>query len=107
MADSYDAVEIERQDGIATVSVDRPAAMNAVNTNVVTELASPMGALQDDDSVGAIVLTGTGDGAFIGGGALAAGLTVEEGLAALAFETADKAEGMAAFVERRDPEFEG
>lgn len=68
MSDSYDAVRVERDDGVATVSVDRPEAMNAVNTAVVSELATAMGALQDDDSVGAIILTGTGDDAFIGGG---------------------------------------
>lgn len=41
--------------------------MNAVNTAVVGEIASAVGRFQDED-VGAIVLTGTGDDAFIGGG---------------------------------------
>lgn len=67
MTDSYDAVRVEESDGIGRVFVDRPDAMNAVNTTVVDELAGAISALQDDD-VGAIVLTGTGDEAFIGGG---------------------------------------
>ena len=38
-------------------------------------------------------------------GEIETGLDIEKALAALAFETADKDEGMAAFVDRRDPEF--
>lgn len=71
MTDSYDSIRIERTDGVATVYVDRPEAMNAVNTAVVEELADAMSTLQCDDAVGAIVLTGAGEDAFIGGGDLA------------------------------------
>lgn len=71
MTDSYDSVRIEQSDSVGTVYVDRPESMNAVNTSVVEELAASISTLQDSD-VGAIVLTGTGDDAFIGGGDLKA-----------------------------------
>ena len=38
---------------------------------------------------------------------LETGLELEAAYAALAFDTEDKAEGMAAFVEKREPEFGG
>jgi len=67
MADSYDSIRTEQANGIGKVYVDKPEKMNAVNTSVIRELATAIGAFQDED-VGAIVLTGTGDKAFIGGG---------------------------------------
>ena len=68
MTEKYDSVRVERSEGIGTVYVDRPDAMNSVNTAVVQELAAAMSNLQDEDAVRAIVLTGTGEDAFIGGG---------------------------------------
>lgn len=68
MSVSYDTVHVEESDDVATVSVERPESMNAVNTSVIEELAAAMSDLQDDDEIGAIVLTGAGDEAFIGGG---------------------------------------
>lgn len=68
MTESYDSVRTENSNGIGRVYVDRPEKMNAVNTAVVAEIAAAIGAFQGDDDVGAIVLTGTGEKAFIGGG---------------------------------------
>lgn len=68
MVENHESIRIEKDDGIATVYVDRPDAMNAVNTDVVAELATAISNLQDNNKIGAIILTGTGDDAFIGGG---------------------------------------
>lgn len=68
MTETYDSVRVDRDAGIGTVYVDRPEAMNSVNTAVVEELAAAMSELQDEDAIGAIILTGEGDDAFIGGG---------------------------------------
>lgn len=68
MSDVYDTVRVEVADGVGTVSVDRPDAMNALNVTVVEELATAVSELQDDDDVGALVLAGAGEDAFIGGG---------------------------------------
>lgn len=68
MTEEYDSIRVERDEGIGTVYVDRPDAMNSVNTAVVEELAAAMSELQDKDAIGAIVLTGVGEDAFIGGG---------------------------------------
>ena len=57
-----------KADGIARITINRPARYNAYSTACLEELAS---ALQDatfDDAVGVIVLTGAGDRAFCTGG---------------------------------------
>jgi enoyl-CoA hydratase/carnithine racemase len=54
--------------GVARITIDRPSRYNAYSTACLRELAA---ALQDaafDDSVGVIVLTGSGDRAFCTGG---------------------------------------
>ncbi len=58
---------VEMEDRIATVTIDRPAKLNALNSQVLDELRELFEALQDDDSVGGIVITGSGLKAFAAG----------------------------------------
>jgi enoyl-CoA hydratase len=58
-------VEVER--AVATVTVDRPDAMNALDVTTLTELRDRLAELKDDENVRAVVLTGAGDRAFIAG----------------------------------------
>jgi enoyl-CoA hydratase len=60
-------IRVEREDAVATVVVDRPDAMNALDVETLTELRDRLQELRDDDDVRAIVLTGAGDRAFIAG----------------------------------------
>jgi enoyl-CoA hydratase len=60
-------IQIEREDAVATVVVDRADAMNALDVATLTELRDQLLALRDDRDVRAIVLTGAGDRAFIAG----------------------------------------
>ncbi|WP_226043245.1 enoyl-CoA hydratase/isomerase family protein [Natrinema sp. DC36] len=66
MSAEYQTVAVERDGSIGTVRVARPDAMNAVNTQVLIELADAIDALSEE--VRTVVLTGEGDDAFIGGG---------------------------------------
>jgi enoyl-CoA hydratase/carnithine racemase len=66
MAAEYQTVTVERNESTGTVRVARPDAMNAVNTQVLIELADAIDALSTE--VQTVVLTGEGDDAFIGGG---------------------------------------
>ncbi len=72
---------------IATVTLNRPGAMNALSRQMRCELAAAMRALEADDSVRVVILTGAGDRAFT------AGLDLKElgaeGLGAANAETAD------------------
>ncbi len=66
MAD--DPVTVETGD-IATVTVDRPDAMNALNTAVLESLLDALEQLRGDCRV--VVLTGAGDSAFVAGADIA------------------------------------
>jgi enoyl-CoA hydratase len=60
-------VTTERDDGVAVVTLNRAEAMNALSRAVRAELAAAMRALDADDGVRAVVLTGAGNRAFTAG----------------------------------------
>jgi enoyl-CoA hydratase len=60
-------VEVETQEHLAVVTVNRPETLNALNTQVVQELLATFERLSTDRDVGAIILTGAGDRAFVAG----------------------------------------
>src|SRR3982751_2016533 len=60
-------IRVEQERAVATVYVDRPDAMNALDVATLTELRDRLVELRDDDAVKAVVLTGAGDRAFIAG----------------------------------------
>lgn len=65
MADDF--VTIERDGGIAVVTVNRPAVLNALNGATLDALDRVMCEMRDDGGVRAIVLTGAGEKAFVAG----------------------------------------
>ena len=60
-------VTVERDGPVAVVTMNRPEAMNALSAALRAELAAAMRALDADDSVRAVVLTGAGTRAFTAG----------------------------------------
>jgi enoyl-CoA hydratase len=62
---------IERDEPIATVTINRPDKLNALNWALVTELADSLEALDRDEAIRCIVLTGAGDRAFAAGADIA------------------------------------
>lgn len=64
---SEDLIIVEKEDGIAVVTLNRPGAMNALSKALRSRLFQVMSALNDDDSVRAVVLTGAGERAFTAG----------------------------------------
>jgi enoyl-CoA hydratase len=59
-------VRYEVDGGVATVTLNRPAARNAISTGLLVALGEAMAAADADDDVGAVVLTGA-DPAFCAG----------------------------------------
>ncbi|MEU2869095.1 enoyl-CoA hydratase/isomerase family protein [Streptomyces olivoreticuli] len=55
------------EDGVALVTLDRPARHNAIDLATAAALGSVWRRFRDDDGVRAIVLTGAGDRAFCSG----------------------------------------
>jgi len=60
-------VLITRDDAVATVTLNRPEAMNALSKALRADLAAAMREVAGDDSIRAIVLTGAGTRAFTAG----------------------------------------
>jgi enoyl-CoA hydratase len=58
---------LERDAAVAIVTINRPAVLNALNTQTLEELSRAAQALQQDDSVRAVVLTGAGEKSFVAG----------------------------------------
>ena len=56
---SYEDIELTRDAGVAIIQMDRPQALNALNLNMMRELADALAKLEDDDSVGCVILTGS------------------------------------------------
>jgi enoyl-CoA hydratase len=60
-------VEVEREGGVAVLTLNRPEAMNALSRALRGELADAVQALSADDEIRAVVLTGAGERAFTAG----------------------------------------
>lgn len=58
------------EQGIATVTLNRPEARNALNRGMRRQLSTVLAGLSDDHSVRVVILTGAGDKAFCAGGDL-------------------------------------
>jgi len=54
-------------DSIATVTINRPAVRNALNTATLEELRNAFESLRKDAVVQVVILTGSGDKAFVAG----------------------------------------
>lgn len=66
----FELLLVETADRIATVTINRPDKLNALNSAVLAELSAAMAALAADPGVGAIVVTGAGR-AFVAGADIA------------------------------------
>ncbi|MGH7821880.1 MAG: enoyl-CoA hydratase-related protein, partial [Candidatus Binatia bacterium] len=64
----YQDVLYETDDGVATITIDRPKVMNAFRSQTVDELVDAFKQAWANRSVGAVILTGAGDRAFCTGG---------------------------------------
>ena len=58
---------VQKKEGYAIVTINRPDKLNALNNLTITELYSVMKDLNADDTVRAVVLTGSGEKAFVAG----------------------------------------
>ena len=63
----YQYILVEREDPIAVVTLNRPQQLNALNWQLIGEVADAFEALDRDEAVRCIVLTGAGDKAFAAG----------------------------------------
>ncbi len=58
---------IEKSDGIGIITINRPDAMNAMNSDVVSELSITVSDMIADKEIGVIIITGSREKAFVAG----------------------------------------
>ncbi|MDQ1740992.1 MAG: 2-(1,2-epoxy,2-dihydrophenyl)acetyl-CoA isomerase [Pseudonocardiales bacterium] len=61
-----DVLLIDRADGVATLTMNRPESMNALSTELKDALVQALADVGTDDTVRAVVLTGSGRGFCVG-----------------------------------------
>ena len=63
----FENLLIERDGGVAILTVNRPKVLNALNTQTLDELRRAILELKRDDGVRAVILTGAGEKSFVAG----------------------------------------
>ncbi len=63
----YDNILIDRDGAVATIALNRPHVLNALNAFMVRELRDAFDTLERDEDVRVVILTGAGDRAFAAG----------------------------------------
>ncbi len=63
----FETIELQIEGGIATITLTRPKALNALNLAMVGELEQAVQQVRDDPTVRVVVITGAGDKAFAAG----------------------------------------
>jgi len=69
---AYDHILFDETDGVATLTLNRPAALNALTTGLIAEMIDAVDRVRDEGTARCLLLTGAGR-AFCSGADLAAG----------------------------------
>src|SRR5467141_2179312 len=64
---AYENILVEKKDGIAYITFNRPKVLNALNRKTVEELRDALLDAMDDSSVRVVILTGAGEKSFVAG----------------------------------------
>ena len=64
---SYTNILTEQNGYVLTITINRPKQLNALNKDTINELNSALVKADEDKNVGVVILTGSGDKAFVAG----------------------------------------
>lgn len=64
---AYENILVEKRDGIAFITVNRPKVLNALNRKTVEELGEALRDARGDGGVRVVILTGAGEKSFVAG----------------------------------------
>ncbi len=78
---NYENILVAINENIATITINRPTKLNALNVATIQELHSAFEYLENQNEIRAIILTGNGEKAFVAGADISefANFSVEEG----------------------------
>lgn len=63
----YKNILFEAAEGVATVTFNRPKALNAMNSDTMGELMDAVNRIRSDEAIKVMILTGAGEKAFVAG----------------------------------------
>jgi enoyl-CoA hydratase len=88
---NYESILITTENNIATITINRPTKLNALNAATISDLHKAIKTLGKNNEIRVIILTGSGEKAFVAGADIAefANFSIEEG-AQLAAEGQEK-----------------
>lgn len=64
---AYENIVYETKEGIATITFNRPKALNALNAALLAELSLALDAIAADEDIRVLILTGAGEKSFVAG----------------------------------------
>ena len=64
---NFENILVEKENRIAIVTINRPSKLNALNKITINELHEVLKGLADDNEIRVIILTGSGEKAFVAG----------------------------------------
>jgi enoyl-CoA hydratase len=67
MVKTFENILLEVNEKVATITINRPKQLNALNKNTISELGEAFTSLDNDSSIKAIVITGSGEKSFVAG----------------------------------------
>jgi len=78
---TYENILSSNQNGIATITINRPSKLNALNKATIEELHNAFNQANQDSNIKVIIVTGTGEKAFVAGADISefANFSVENG----------------------------
>ena len=63
----FNNIQLDQHGPIAVLTVNRPKALNALNAETLSDIAQATEAIMDNAEIGALIITGGGDRAFVAG----------------------------------------
>lgn len=78
---NFENILVHKKNSLAQITINRPKKLNALNKETINELSLAFKDLEDDNSIRVIILTGSGEKAFVAGADISefAHFTVDEG----------------------------
>src|SRR5690349_3988435 len=78
----YQSILTNLENGIFTITINRPDKLNALNKTVMSELNSVMDEVYENESIRSVIITGAGQKAFVAGADISEflGLKQSEGM---------------------------
>jgi enoyl-CoA hydratase/carnithine racemase len=64
---TFDNLLLDRDGAVATITINRPKVLNALNTPTLQEIERALLEVRDDEAVRVVVITGSGEKSFIAG----------------------------------------